>query len=86
METIKVSSKSQPKALAGAISYALKSDDSVSMQAVGAGAINQAIKGIAIARGYLAPNGINLISYPEFTEIEIDSEPKTAIRFVVEPR
>lgn len=86
MEIIKVSSNSQPKSLAGAISYALQEEERVTLQAIGAGAVNQAIKGIAIARGYMAPNGISLVTYPEFIEIEVDSQPKTAIRFTVEPR
>ncbi len=86
MEILKVSSNSKPKAIAGALSFAIQENKNVSLQAVGAGAVNQAIKAIAIARGYLAPFGINLVTYPEFKEIEIDSEEKTAIRFMVETR
>ncbi len=56
------------------------------MQAVGAGAVNQAVKAIAIARGFVAPNGIDLVSVPAFAEIEIEGEARTAIRFIVEPR
>lgn len=58
----------------------------VEIQAIGAGAVNQAIKAIAIARGYVAPNGINLICIPAFSEVEIDGEERTAIKFVVQPR
>jgi len=56
------------------------------VQAVGAGAVNQAVKAIAIARGYVAPNGIDLVAVPAFAEINIDGEERTAIRFIVEPR
>ena len=56
------------------------------MQAVGAGAINQAVKAIAISRGYIAPSGVNLVCVPGFVDIEIDGEEKTAIKFIVEPR
>ncbi len=53
---------------------------------MGAGAVNQAVKAIAIARGYVAPNGIDLITIPAFAEIAIEGEERTAIRFIVEPR
>ena len=56
------------------------------MQAIGAGAINQAVKAIAIARGFVAPGGIDLVCIPAFTEITINGEERTAIRFIVEPR
>ena len=53
---------------------------------MGAGAVNQTIKAIAIARGFLAPNGINLVMIPAFVEIEINNEKRTALKFIVEPR
>jgi stage V sporulation protein S len=56
------------------------------IQAVGAGAVNQAIKAIAITRGYVAPNGIDLVAIPAFVEITIEQEERTAIKFIVEPR
>jgi stage V sporulation protein S len=56
------------------------------MQAIGAGAVNQAVKAIAIARGFVAPNGIDLVTIPAFAEIVIDGEERTAIKFIVEPR
>jgi stage V sporulation protein S len=56
------------------------------MQAVGAGAINQAVKAVAIARGFVAPSGVDLICIPAFTDIEIDGEERTAIKIIVEPR
>lgn len=64
----------------------IRSQGTVEVRAVGAGAINQAVKAIAICRGYMAPNGIDLIMIPAFVEIKISDEEKTAIRFRVEPR
>jgi stage V sporulation protein S len=84
METIKVSSKSNPNSVAGALANALKQMDKIEMQAIGAGALNQAIKAIAIARGFVAPSGKNLVCIPAFTVILIDQEEKTAIKLIVE--
>jgi stage V sporulation protein S len=86
MEELRVSSKSDPKAVAGALAAVLREEKKVEVQAVGAGAVNQTIKAIAISRGYVAPNGMDLIMIPAFTEIEIDGEERTAIKFLVEPR
>lgn len=86
METLRVSTNSKAKALAGALAAVIRKDGIVEMQAVGAGAVNQAVKAVAIARGYVAPNGINLIVVPSFSEIDIDGEQRTAIKFIVEPR
>lgn len=86
MEILKVSAKSKPKALAGALAGAMREQGRAEMHAIGAGAINQAIKAIAICRGFVAPNGIDLIAIPAFSEIEIDGEERTAIKFVVENR
>jgi stage V sporulation protein S len=86
MEVLKVSSKSNPKSVAGALAAVLREEGTAELQAIGAGAVNQSIKAIAISRGYVAPNGMDLIMIPAFTEIEIDGEERTAIRFVVEPR
>ncbi|WP_378955451.1 stage V sporulation protein S [Pelosinus sp. sgz500959] len=86
MDVLKVSAKSNPKSVAGALAAVLRERGTAEVQAVGAGAVNQAIKAIAIARGFVAPNGINLIAIPAFAEIVIDSEERTAIRFIVEPR
>ncbi|MFW6294217.1 MAG: stage V sporulation protein S [Halanaerobium sp.] len=86
MDELKVSSKSDPKAVAGALAAVLREKKKVVLQAVGAGAVNQTIKAIAISRGYVAPNGMDLIMIPAFTEIEIDGEERTALRFLVEPR
>lgn len=86
MDILKVAAHSKPKAVAGALAAVIRENRVAELQAIGAGAVNQAIKAIAIARGYVAPNGINLITIPAFAEIEIDSEERTAIKFLVEPR
>jgi stage V sporulation protein S len=83
-ELIKVSSRSVPKSSAGAIAAVVREDKIVEIQAVGAGAINQAVKSIAIARVYTAENGIDLICKPAFTSVTIDGTEKTAIQFIVE--
>jgi len=86
MELLKVSAQSKPKAIAGAVAAAIRANGTVEMQAIGAGAVNQAVKAIAIARGYVAPNGINLVMRPAFVDLEIEGIQRTAIRFTVEPR
>ena len=86
METLKVSSKSNPNSVAGALANVMREKGEVEVQAIGAGALNQAIKAIAIARGFVAPSGIDLICVPAFTDIEIEGEERTAIKLIVEPR
>ncbi|MFO7151680.1 MAG: stage V sporulation protein S [Bacillota bacterium] len=86
MEVLKVSAQSKPKAVAGALAAVLREKGVAELQAVGAGAVNQAVKAIAITRGFVAPNGIDLVAVPAFAEIEIDGEERTAIKFIVEPR
>ncbi len=86
MEVLKISANSQPKSVAGAIAAVVREAGTVECQAVGAGAVNQAVKSIAIARGYVAPNGIDLVCVPAFAKIEIDGEERTAIRFQLEAR
>ncbi|MCR4425181.1 MAG: stage V sporulation protein S [Firmicutes bacterium] len=86
MEALKVSAQSNPKAVAGALAAVLRERGSVEVQAVGAGAVNQAVKAIAITRGFVAPNGVDLVTIPAFAEIQIDGEERTAIRFIVQPR
>ena len=86
MDVLKVSAHSNPKSVAGALAAVVREQGSAEMQAVGAGAVNQAMKAIAIARGYLAPSGVNLIIIPSFAEIEIDGQERTAIHFSVQPR
>ena len=86
MDILKVSANSRPTSVAGAIAGVIREKGSVEVQAVGAGAANQAIKSVAVARGYMAPAGVELICVPAFTDIEIDGAERTAIRLIVEPR
>ena len=86
MEVLKVSSKSVPNSVAGAIAAVIREQRTVEVQAVGAGAANQAIKSIAVARGYLAPIGIDLICIPAFANIVIDGEDRTDIKLICEQR
>jgi stage V sporulation protein S len=86
MDVLKVSAKSNPNSVAGALAGVIRESGSAELQAVGAAAINQAIKAIAIARGFVAPTGIDLICVPAFTEIEIEGEERTAIKLLVYPK
>jgi stage V sporulation protein S len=86
MEVLKVSAKSNPNSVAGALAGVLRERGAAELQAIGAGALNQAIKAVAIARGFVAPSGVDLICVPAFTDIVIDGEDRTAIKLIVEPR
>lgn len=86
MDILKVSSRSNPNSVAGALAGVLRESESAEMQAVGAGALNQAVKAVAIARGFVAFQGMDLVCVPAFTDIEIDGERRTAIKLIVEPR
>ena len=86
MEILKVSAKSNPNSVAGALAGVLREKGGAEIQAIGAGALNQAIKSIAIARGFVAPGGIDLVCVPAFTDIEIEGEERTEIKLIVEPR
>jgi stage V sporulation protein S len=86
MEVLKVSAKSSPNAVAGALAGVIRDNKIAEIQVVGAGAVNQAIKAVAIARGFVAPSGINLICIPAFTDIVIDDTERTAIKLIVEAR
>ncbi|SKA76608.1 stage V sporulation protein S [Clostridium sp. USBA 49] len=86
MEVLKVSAKSSPNSVAGALAGVLRERGNAEIQAIGAGALNQAIKAIAIARGFVAPTGIDLICIPAFTDIQIDGEERTAIKLLIQPR
>lgn len=86
MEVLKVSAQSKPKSVAGALAAVLRENSTAEVQAVGAGAVNQAVKAIAITRGFVAPNGIDLVVVPAFSEITIEGEERTAIKFIVESR
>lgn len=86
MEVLKVSAKSNPNSVAGALAGTIREKGTAEIQAIGAGALNQSIKAIAIARGFVAPSGIDLICIPAFTDIVIDGEERTAIKLIVEAR
>ncbi len=86
MEILKVSAKSSPNSVAGALAGVLRESGSAEIQAIGAGAINQSIKAIAIARGFVAPTGVDLVCVPAFTDIQIEGEDRTAIKLIIEPR
>lgn len=85
-EVLKVSAKSRPSAVAGAIAGVVRENGRAEVQAIGAGATNQAVKAVAIARDYLLETGIEAICLPAFIDVTIDNEDRTAIRLVVEPR
>lgn len=86
MDVLKVSTKSNPNSVAGALAGVLRENGKAEIQAIGAGALNQAVKAIAIARGFVAPHGMDLICVPAFTDITIDGEERTAIKLLIEPR
>ena len=86
MKLLKVSSKSKPNSVAGAIAGIIRDEGKVQIQTIGAGALNQSIKGIAIARGYIAPTGQELVCVPFFKDIDVNGETKTAIVVTVEVR
>ena len=86
MEILKVSAKSNPNSVAGALAGVLREKGGAEIQAIGAGALNQAIKATSIARGFVAPSGIDLVCIPAFTDIQIEGEERTAIKLLVEPR
>ena len=78
---LKVASHSNPSSVAGALAGLMREQGTVELQAIGAGALNQAVKAIAIARGYVAPNGIDLVCIPAFVDIDIGGVQKTGIKF-----
>jgi stage V sporulation protein S len=86
MDVIKVSAKSRSTAVAGAIAGVIRENGRAEVQSIGAGAVNQAIKAVAIARGYLALDGFDVVCIPSFTEVDIEGQERTALRFLVEPR
>lgn len=86
MDIIKVSAESRTSAVAGAIAGVVREHQRAEVQAIGAGAVNQAVKAVAIARGYLHEDGLDVICIPEFTTIDIEGNQRTALRLTVEPR
>jgi len=86
MDIIKVAGKSRTAAVAGAIAGVVREHKRAEVQAIGASAINQAVKAMALARSYLAEDGYNVVFIPEFVDVDIDGKVRTAIKFTVEPR
>ena len=83
---IKVSASSRTAAVAGAIAGVMRESQHAEVQAIGAGAVNQAVKAIVIAKGYLAEENVHITCVPSFVDVDIDAQELTAIRFVIEPR
>src|SRR3954466_8082857 len=86
MDTIKVSAKSRSTAVAGAIAGVIREYRQAEVQAIGAGAVNQAIKAVAIARSYLQQDQLDLAVVPTFAEVDINGEERTAVRLYIESR
>jgi stage V sporulation protein S len=86
MDVIKVSANSRTSAVAGAIAGVVREHKRAEVQAIGAGAVNQAIKALVLATGYLRNDGINVTCVPEFADVTIDDKVRTAIKLVIEPR
>jgi stage V sporulation protein S len=85
MNIIKVSARSRTAAVAGAIAGVMRESQHAEVQAIGAGAVNQAVKAIVIAKGYLAEEDVHIVCVPSFVDVDIDDQERTAIRFVIEP-
>jgi len=86
MDIIKVSGTSRTSAVAGAIAGVMREHKRAEVQAIGASAVNQAVKAMALARGYLAEDGIDVVYVPEFVDVDIEGKIRTAIKFTVEIR
>lgn len=86
MDVIKVSGTSRTSAVAGAIAGVIREHHHADVQAIGASAINQAVKALVLARGYLEKDGIHIVCIPEFVDVQIEDKVRTAVKFVVEPR
>lgn len=83
VELLKISSKSNPNSVAGAIIAMIREKGKAELQMIGAGALNQAIKAVAIARGFVVPSGVDLVCVPSFSNIEVDGEDRTGIKIIV---
>ena len=86
IEVLKVAGPSRPVSVAGAIAGVIRSQSRVEIHAIGAGAVNQAVKAIAISRGYVAPSGLDMVCIPSFIDLTIDGQERTGIRLLVEVR
>lgn len=80
---LKVSSKSNPNSVAGAIAGLIRENSVVELRALGAGAVNQAVKSIAVARGFVAPSGYNLVCIPAFADVDVEDEERTMIKLII---
>jgi stage V sporulation protein S len=85
MDMIKVSATSRTSAVAGAIAGVIREHKHDEVQAIGAGAVNQAVKALVLATGYLKNDGINVICVPEFADVTIEDKVRTAIKLVIDP-
>jgi len=86
VDIIKVKANSRTAAVAGAIAGVMREHKHVDIQAIGAGAVNQAVKALVLAKGYLAEDGIEISCAPEFVDVDIDGKVRTAIKLVVDPK
>lgn len=86
MDIIKVKANSRTAAVAGAIAGVMREHKHVDVQAIGAGAVNQAVKALVLAKGYLAEDGIEIMCAPEFVDVDIEGKVRTAIKFVIDPK
>jgi len=86
MDIIKVRAVSRTAAVAGAIAGVMRDENHVEVQAIGAGAVNQAVKAMVLAKNFLEQDGIDVAFVPEFVNVEIDGKVRTAIKFVVDPK
>ena len=86
MDILKISTKSNPNSVAGAIAGLIKEKGKAEMQAIGAGALNQAVKAVAIARGFVAPAGVDLVCIPAFADVEVEGENRTGMKLIIESR
>lgn len=86
MEVLRVSAKSNPNSVAGALAGVIREKGAAELQTIGAGALNQAVKALAIARGFMAPSGVDLICRPAFTDLDVEGQERTAIRLMIEPK
>lgn len=86
MDIIKVSATSRTAAVAGAIAGVIREKKHAEVQAIGAGAVNQSVKAVVLAKGYLVNDGIDIICFPEFVDVDIEGKIRTAIKIIVEPR
>ena len=86
VDIIKVKANSRTAAVAGAIAGVMREHKHVDVQAIGAGAVNQTVKALVLAKGYLAEDGIEITCAPEFVDVDIEGKVRTAIKFVVDPK